>query len=183
MTPSERKEIITKIATAAVACERLTGCPAGMISAQVILESGWLKSAPGNNALGIKDYHGSFGRQLLATMEWFTLGECAHFLSLGDNRTAQAAGDPRQSDGRRPYHVKDWFSTFATLGDCFSKRASMWDKGPYAKAAAAYRAGGTVEQLVRDIAPIYATAPNYAAIVLSLVNDPSIKAAIATARG
>src|SRR5437660_12429141 len=86
-----QKANLGRIAEAAVASERSTGCPAELQAAQCILETGWLNHAPGNNCFGIKFYAGAFGRQLLHTREWFTNTEAARFLALGDGRTAELA--------------------------------------------------------------------------------------------
>src|SRR5437762_5869262 len=122
-----QKTSLRLIAEAAVTSERSTGCPAELPAAQCILETGWLKHAPGNNCFGIKSYNGAFGRQLLRTREWFSDADAARFLALGDGRTAELA-NPVQHDprGRKLYHVEDWFANFATLGDCFARRAAMF---------------------------------------------------------
>ena len=52
MTP-EQFAALRKIAEAAVAAERETGCPAEISTAQCIVESAWLQVAPGNNAFGL----------------------------------------------------------------------------------------------------------------------------------
>jgi flagellum-specific peptidoglycan hydrolase FlgJ len=178
-----QKEKLRLIAEAAVASERATGCPAGLQAAQCILETGWLKHAPGNNCFGIKFYDGADGRQLLRTREWFTDAEAARFLAAGDGRTAELA-TPVQQDarGRRLHNVGDWFATFATLGDCFARRAAIFGTGRYAPFADAYKAGGSLDALVRGIAPIYATDPNYADTVLALIHNADVQAAIDGAR-
>lgn len=179
----DRKQALEQIAQAAVACEEQTGCPALLLAAQCILESGWLAHAPGNNCFGIKQYTGAYGRQLLRTQEWFGAAELARFLDLGDGRTAKPVLPARQdARGRHLYDVMDWFATFATLADCFAKRAALFSAGRYAPFAEAYRQHGDIEAYVRGIAPIYATDPGYAKAVLSLVDDSSIQGALRAAR-
>ena len=118
---------ITQIADAAVAAEAATGCPAELMAAQCILESGWLSFAPQNNCFGIKTYSGEFGRQLLRTTEWFNASELAAFLSRGDSRTATRM-PAAPVNGRSKYSVQDWFATFATLAGCLRnvERCSLW---------------------------------------------------------
>jgi flagellum-specific peptidoglycan hydrolase FlgJ len=174
---------LSRIAHAAVASQRSTGCPAELQAAQCILETGWLAHAPGNNCFGIKSYAGAFGRQLLRTREWFTDAEVARFLAPGDGRTAALVESVQQdARGRKLYRVEDWFATFATLGDCFARRAAMFTAGRYAPIARAYQAGGSLEALVRAIAPIYATDPGYADAVLALIGNAEVQAALAAAR-
>jgi flagellum-specific peptidoglycan hydrolase FlgJ len=178
-----QKKKLRLIAQAAVAAEKATACPAELQAAQCILESGWLDHAPGNNCFGIKSFSGENGRQLLATREWFTGEELARFLALGDGRTARIAQPGRHdARGRRLYHVRDWFASFATLADCFARRAAGFTAGRYAPFAAAYQADHNLEALVRGIAPIYATDPSYADKVLGFVHDPDIQEAISRAR-
>jgi flagellum-specific peptidoglycan hydrolase FlgJ len=183
MLDSHRTNNLELITQAAVASEKATGCPAELQVAQCILETGWLAHAPGNNCFGIKSYPGAFGRQLLFTREWFTDAECDRFLALGDGRTAEPAA-PVQTDahGRKLYKVQDHFATFATLGDCFARRAAMWDKGRYAPFATAYKTDKDLVRLVRGIAPIYATDPAYAESVLKLIGCDDVQAVLNRAR-
>jgi flagellum-specific peptidoglycan hydrolase FlgJ len=178
-----QKTNVRLIAQAAVASERSTGCPAELQAAQCILETGWLKHTPGNNCFGIKSYDGADGRQLLPTREWFTAADAVRFLAAGEGRTAVLA-EPVQQDarGRNLYHVTDWFATFATLGDCFAHRSAMFSTGRFAPFATAYKTGGSLEDLVRGIAPVYATDPGYADNVLALIHNADVQAAIAAAR-
>jgi flagellum-specific peptidoglycan hydrolase FlgJ len=182
MSEMETK-VIGEIARAAVASERATGCPAELIAAQCILESGWLKSAPGNNCFGIKSYPGEAGRQLLFTTEWFTEAEAQRFLALGDSRTAALKRPDARHDGRREYGVMDWLASFPSLADCFAKRASLFAAGRYAPFAAAYALSRDFEALVNGIAPIYATDPGYAGQVIRIASQSNVQAALTAARG
>lgn len=178
-----QKDNLRRIAQAAVASAQATGCPAELQAAQCILETGWLNHAPGNNCFGIKSYPGEFGRQLLRTREWFTAAELRRFLAAGDGRTADLVDPPRQdATGRRLYSVQDWFATFATLGDCFARRAALFAGGRYAPFAAAWLANRDLEALVRGVAGIYATDAAYADRLLTLIRDPDVQAALAAAR-
>lgn len=172
------------IADAAVSCELLTGIPADLLAAQCILESGWLKAAPANNCFGIKNFRGSYGRQLLPTKEWFSAHDLAWFLHLGDGRTASLV-DPTLApspSGRRLYRVMDWFATFPDLKSCFNRRAGLFLQTPYSVLQAVYSTDHNFERYVRSLSPIYATAPNYADAVLSLVRQPEVADAITEAR-
>jgi flagellum-specific peptidoglycan hydrolase FlgJ len=173
---------LPKIADASVQAEKITGCPAELMAAQCILETGWLASDPQNNCFGIKWYKGAAGRQLLPSSEWFTNAEVAAFRALGDGRVAVTMDTPHTISGRSEYRVMDWFASFTTLGDCFAERAKMWDKGPYAKAATRYHADHDVAELVRGIGPIYATAPTYAKSVLDIMNMADVQMALNQAR-
>ena len=184
---SAQRDALPRIAQAAVACERAGSAPAELLTAQCILESGWLNSTPGNNCFGIKEYKGCVGRQLLNTSEWFTDVECKAFLALGDSRTAVPIYSEVKRDGRQKYAVKDRFATFPSLAVCFEKRATLFWRGRYLKHMEAYVKSADapamkLEQLIRAIGPIYATAPGYADSVLRIVAMPEVVQAIESAR-
>src|SRR6202043_2141377 len=87
MTPTQLLAL-DQIAQSAVACEKATGCPASLSTAQAGLESGWLSKMSGaNNCFGIKSTAAIPGRELVATREWFTPAELDRFL-CGNGRTA-----------------------------------------------------------------------------------------------
>ena len=135
----------------ALVCEKNTGCPAALTVAQWALESGWGKYTPGNNCFGIKVYGGCYGIQKLATHEYV---------------------------GGKPEEQNLSFATFRSLEDCFEKHALLITAGyRYASAFARYRLSGDVEQLVREIAPIYAPGnTQYADSVLSILKMASVAA-------
>jgi flagellum-specific peptidoglycan hydrolase FlgJ len=175
-------EKLPLIAAAAFVAQEKTGCPGLLLIAQCALETGWLKSAPENNCFGIKEYPGCYDRQLLHTIEWFTDAEREWFLRI-NGRTAELI-NPVQTAAheRHKYSVQDWFAAFQTLGDCFAKRAEMWDRGPYAPAAEAFKVDSDLPKFVRSIAPIYATDPGYADQVLAIIRQSNVQAAWAEAQ-
>jgi len=166
---------------AAKECEQQTGLPAALTMAQWALESGWGKHSPGNNCFGIKLYPGCESRQLLVTGEWFTPAEAVKFVASVEGRTAlrDAISQPRK-DGRYRYRCQDWFAAFDSLANCFVKHAKLITDGkPYARAWAAFRLlHHDPEQLARDIAPIYATDPDYADKIVSLMNSHRVQIAL-----
>lgn len=140
----------------AVACEASTGVPAELTVAQWALESGWGLYEPGNNCFGIKVYPGCYGVQSLRTVE------------VVDGVSHSVIGE---------------FATFATLAGCFQMHACIICEGkPYARAWQQYKASGNVLALIQCIAPIYASAPNYAATLTAIVAMPQVTCAIAAAR-
>lgn len=175
-------KILAAMAAAAVASEKATGIPAELSFAQCAVESGWLTHAPGNNCFGIKSYPGESGRQLLTTKEWFTPAEVAHFLSLGDSRTAVLDAAVPPQNGRNRYTVQDWFATFPDLAACFAKHAQLFATSRYRVALTSYQTSRDISRFVESISPIYATDPKYAALILSIVRQPNVQAALRVAR-
>lgn len=180
------------IIPAALACEKSTGLPAEISIAQCIEESAWLTKASGNNCFGIKSYTGEYGRQLLNTQEWFTGTARDSFLDLGSGpgvigvRTAILHQPPQHKTGPAGevylYDVQDWFATFPGLTACFNKHAELFSTAPYKNALADYLGRDYVSILVRAIAPVYATAPNYAESIISLIREEPIVQALLSAR-
>jgi hypothetical protein len=104
MTPAQL-EALGRIAEAAVAAERETGCPAEVSAAQCIVESAWLQVAPGNNCFGIKATDD--GCQYCLTKEY-----------LNGEWTSQKLA----------------FATYPTLATGFAAHAKMLQCGVYALA-------------------------------------------------
>jgi flagellar protein FlgJ len=139
-------------ADAAKACQATTGLPAEVSMAQWADESGWGAHSPGFNCFGIKAFRGAYGTQELTTHETIN----------GEDRT-----------------VKQTFATFPTLQACFEKHAQLITEGPrYQKAWTTYQATGDVAQLIRQIAPIYATDPRYGEKLLTLTRMQQIQASL-----
>jgi flagellum-specific peptidoglycan hydrolase FlgJ len=132
---------------------------------------------------GIKSFPGCHGTQLLATREWFSPSQAAAFTATNAARTAvMHAPQERDTIGRYLYDCQDEFATFPTLAACFAKRAELFSAGPYAPFAAAYRDTGDLNAYIGGIGPIYATAPNYAAMLREIIDEPSVRAALTAAR-
>lgn len=178
-----KAEALKAIAEAAVASTKGTQCPAELVAAQAILESGWLKHAPGNNCFGIKARSGD-ERQLLHTTEWFTDQERSAWLAADPGRTAEPV-TPVETDrrGRHKYACQDWFAAYPSLADCFARRVELFDAGRYAPFARAYEADRNFVAYLRGIARIYATDPGYADSCLAIVRQADVAAAIEAARG
>lgn len=179
MTPPNLRAIVS----AAIAAETRTSVPADMIVAQCALETGWLRSMQGNNAFGVK-WTGSGPRQLLTTREWFTPQELSRWLAqpkFAERVVINATG--RTNKARAEYAVKDWFAAYDSLADSFAAHARLISEGrPYRTAWRAYLDHRSVERLVADIAPVYATSPAYAPELMRIINMTSVRAELATQR-
>jgi flagellum-specific peptidoglycan hydrolase FlgJ len=167
-----KEEALPIIATAAVASEKHTGLPAEITAAQCALESGWLRFSPKNNCFGIKHAARHTEKQLLQTREFFDTAEHAYawVSRLAGREIISETG--RIVNGRREFKVRDWFAAYPALADCFADHARLITSGkPYRTAWGSFIAHHSWERLLRDIAPIYATAPTYEAIVLSVLSN------------
>lgn len=178
-----KEQAIAIIAPAAVESEKRTGLPAEITAAQCALESGWLKSAPGNNCFGIKFSPAKHnGKQLLKTREYFGSIDAAMswVAALAGREFIKGTGSI--INGRAEYIVRDWFAAYASLADCFADHARLITMGrPYRKGWEAYLIHRDWRRLLADIGPVYATAPDYAQRVL-VVLEGELQRAIDAAR-
>jgi flagellum-specific peptidoglycan hydrolase FlgJ len=143
-------------ASSSVGCERTTKVPAELTISQWALESGWGEHQPGNNCFGIKAYAGCFGVQQLKTVE-----------VIAGVRTVVAGN----------------FATFSSLEACFEKHASLLRTGTaYEVVWSHYLKSGDTRTLIRQIAPIYATDPQYANKLLEVISMPEVGTCLADCR-
>ena len=154
---SSAQQLALKLAAFSSArCERLTKLPAELTVAQWALESGWGTHQPGNNCFGIKAYQGCFGIQSLSTCE--------------------VVNGVRVS-------VKQDFAVFPSLDACFEKHADLLTTGrPYIRTWLQYLKSSDLNSLIREIAPIYSTAPNYRDALTKIISMPAVQACLAQSR-
>ena len=152
---TEQQNALARMAEAAVNAEQSSGLPAEISVAQCILESAWLRRAPGNNCFGIKNTNRFPGAQYLFTKE-FTEGVWA---------TSQQA-----------------FEVYPDLTACFADHSGLltgkYGRNVYTPCWEQYLRDGSVDGLVLGIAKYYATDPEYAKIVTVLVHGPNVAAAV-----
>lgn len=148
---------LNQASTAAVASEKTTGCPAELTVCQWAQESGWGMHVPGNsnNPFGIK---AKLEEPFIAVMT------------------------PEHLHGTDTRMIQN-FRVFPTLKDAFDYHGSLIATGaPYGKAFEEYERTKDIVQLIKGIAPHYATDPNYAKELLAFLTMPMVTNAIAEAR-
>lgn len=183
LTKAEREANLARIATAAVAVEGEFGIPAEVCAAQCILESGWLARAPGNNPFGIKAKLGEPFQEFV-TWESLTPPQLARVRRSG----ARIRSVAPLSAGRHRVSLVDRFRTFDTLEDAFRAYGRLMLSGRhFAPRLARFREHGNLARLLADLRgadgqPPYATDPDYDVKLLRLINQPNVRAALATAR-
>ena len=164
MTPSE---FVKNFLPYAKETEQKTGISALAILAQAALESGWGKSCPGNMFFGVKDSDGLNGNeQLLTTTE---------FSRRSDLKFPQIISiTPVIKNGQKyfKYIVKDWFRKYNTPEECFTDHANFFLRNSRYSKALLVRNDPYL--FVDEIAKAgYATAPDYAVMLKSLVSKIS----------
>lgn len=180
---AERDAAILKLARAAVDAEWRTGFPAEVLFAQAAIESRYLQSAPGNNPFGIKFVPGRHkSKQLLRTREWFAPEDIAPWLMRQPGRSIIREEGGPDARGRRLYVVKDWFAAYESLEEAIADYVRLLTRGRYEEAWREYQQTRDWRRLMHRIAEAgYATAPDYARVLLSVLDDRAI-AALSTAR-
>lgn len=128
----DKQEFVSALLPHAIEESKRTGIDPRIIVAQAALETGWGRSAPGNNYFGIKS-HGQGGGQTLATTEVIN---------------------------GRPVRVRDSFRTYASPADSVRGYGDFILQNPRYKALR--EAQGLDAQLEALGASGYATDPNYA---------------------
>lgn len=135
------------------------------VTAQAALESGWGKSAIGNNLFGItkgSSWNGAV--RLVTTTEYFSQ----------PNVTFKAPEEVLEvvQVGVRiyKYKVKRYFRDYDTVGDCLSDHLAILKKKGYADAWP-YRhdAQEYLRRIVDSVGSKYATDPNYVETMLKII--------------
>lgn len=133
-------------------CAPETECPEALSVAQWALESGWGSRSPEHNCFGIKEYPHCYGVQMIDTWE----------VIHGERRKQRLA-----------------FAMFPTLAACFVKHAQLITHGEkYARAWDAYRMDHDVDSLIRGVAKVYATDPDYGDKLHAIIRMPEVQAVL-----
>jgi flagellar protein FlgJ len=158
MTP---KEFTKKYFPFAKAVEAKKGISAVFILAQSALETGWGKSALGNMMFGVKASANTppEKKQLITTTE---------ILNNPNAKFPQIISKTKRTDGKYKYVVKDWFRKYATPEESFADHADFFFKNP--RYSAALKVKENPNLFAEEISKAgYATAPNYAAQLKTLI--------------
>ena len=155
MLSPQQLEALQRAAASSVRCERDLNVPAELTVAQWALESGWGAHQRGNNCFGIKAYPGCFGVQSLPTVEFI--------------------------DGTRTV-INQPFAIFPSLDACFAKHAALLKTGRYGAILAAYSADRNLGLLIAQISAVYATDPNYAKSIASIIAMSAVNEALSKCR-
>lgn len=135
------------------------------VTAQAALETGWGKSAIGNNLFGITKGSSWNGKmQLVTTTEYFSEAN-KRFTPPEHVIRIQAAGN-----GRYKYTVQRLFRDYDSLEQCLADHLAILKKPMYADAWA-YRKDPRefARRIVDSKGAKYATAPNYAQTLISII--------------
>jgi flagellar protein FlgJ len=129
---------------------------------QAALESGWGKSAIGNNLFGIKANKGWTGlKKLVTTTEWFKDDKQGGLFPEVISITPV--------NGKFKYIVKDWFRDYATIQECLLDHARfLIENKRYAKAFQFTDPYSFSDEVAKAG---YATDPNYRNVMRSMITS------------
>jgi flagellar protein FlgJ len=159
------KDFVEKFLPFAKQAQRSTGIHAVAILAQAALETGWGKSVPGNMFFGIKDpKKGKTGKgQLLRTVEYLRTPDQRHLFP----EVISVTWDDKRK--RWKYVVRDWFKKYDTPAGSFRDHGRLISKNPRYATAMLHRKDPV--RFLQEVAKAgYATAPDYATVLVRLVN-------------
>jgi flagellum-specific peptidoglycan hydrolase FlgJ len=159
MTP---KEFIKTFKPYAVKLQKESGIDYRFTLAQGALESGWGKSAVGNNFFGVKDTDGVNGNEQLITTTEFLYNANAKFPSI----ISKVLVNPAKKLWK--YVVKDYFRKYDTAYESFKNHSDFFFKNSRYKTALIHRADPY--RFAEEVAKAgYATDPNYAKVLKSVI--------------
>jgi flagellar protein FlgJ len=168
MTP---QTFIAKLKPYAQICEEETGISSIFTLAQAALESGWGKFAPGNMYFGIKDNDGLNGNeQLLTTTEYFA--DPNH--KFPEHVQVWSCKPVVTKSGKTTYKfiIKTYFRKYDSPVESFIHHGKLLMNAKRNGQLVYGRAlplRNDPEAFARAIAPIYATGPEYANTLISVI--------------
>lgn len=158
--------------SSAKVAQNSTGIDAVFSLAQAALESGWGEHAPGNAFFGIKDADGINGNeQLLPTVEY------SRYPHLSAAQVGLAEIDRiewNEASHQFIYHGKAWFRHYTTAAESFVDHAQLFfrhNKAGVQPYGMALPFVADAEKFCQIIAPIYASGPKYAELVISIMHS------------
>jgi hypothetical protein len=172
---------LAAFARVAVAVGRGKGYPPALLISQWAIESGWgLRISGKNNYFGMTraERHGD-------NWEWVSTREVlsAYGISrLSESERDKITRTEKRDDGKFDVYLSRRFASYPTLTDAVLDKVWLIQSGaPYRAHFAQYRIDNDLNRLVDGIAPIYATDPNYAALVKKIAAQTNVRAAITAA--
>lgn len=159
------KDFVSAYLPFAQQAQAITGIHPIAILAQAALESGWGERVPGNMFFGIKDKDkGKTGKgQLLVTTEYFKTRDKGHLFPEVISITWH------ERRNRWKYVVRDWFRKYDSPAGSFTDHGQLFVTVP--RYAEAMKHAGNPVRFLQEVAKAgYATAPDYAKLLVQLAN-------------
>ena len=167
-----KKEQIDFIGTIYPEAKRLYEAKNGVhplfVTAQAALETGWrIKKEAGNNIFGITRGSSRIGEtKLILTTEYFKTD------NVKFNAPERVESVIKTGENNYRYRVYRFFRVYDSIADCLDDHLSLLRKPAYADAWP-YRDNPKefAKRIVDGAGARYATAPNYASVMCSVINS------------
>jgi flagellum-specific peptidoglycan hydrolase FlgJ len=158
---------VNKFKPFADAAEKATGISSLVTLAQAACESAWGEKAPNNNFFGIKSFNVTDKRALVPTFEY----------NKDPNLTPRQIGldsivSVAPSTTHLGYYIYKgpaWFRVFDTPEEAFDDHAHIFYRNHLYAPALAIKSDP--EAFVKAMAHYYAQAPNYASLIIEIMNN------------
>jgi len=156
---------VKRIYPAAVRLYEAGGISPLFVTAQAALETGWKDSGIGNNIFGITKGSWTGATSLELTTEYF----CSPNIKF--NAPERVVSIEQVAPGRYKYRVKRLFRVYDSIDACLDDHLALLRKPMYSDAWA-YRNDPKeyARRLVDNTGAKYATAPNYAETMASVID-------------
>lgn len=164
-TKNEQIAFVKRIYPAAVRLYESGGVSPLFVTAQAALETGWKDKGIGNNIFGITKGSWTGATSLELTTEYFSSP------NIKFKEPESVVSIEQIAPNRYKYRVKRLFRVYDSIDACLDDHLSLLRKPMYADAWA-YRNDPKeyARRLVDDTGAKYATAPNYAEMMASVID-------------
>ena len=179
----DHEQRLKEVAGIAAALEKQTGCPAQLMIAQWAIESRWGEKPVGHAGyFGIKRAARHTKFCTVTTHEVFTPAQLAAWNRQHADKPARVV--ETLQDSRVRVELDDQFADYDSLDASCKDYAWLITNGaPYRTAWRRYLADKNVTTLVRSVAQIYATAPQYAQLVIQIAGQQNLLNALNAVHG
>lgn len=162
-TKQQQIDFVQQVYPAALRNYEAGGIHPAFVTAQAALETGWRINGIGNNIFGITKGSWTGKTELVLTTEYFATPNKT-FTPPERIVSVVAVGN------RYKYSVYRLFRVYDTLSDCLNDHLALFKKQMYADAWP-YRHDPIeyARRIVDNVAAKYATAPNYADVMASMI--------------
>lgn len=168
LAPKTPSDFVRKYYSYAVRSEMLTGVPALVILAQAGLESAWGKSAYGNNFFGIKA--GSSWKGEVQKLRTWECTRTSDELIQTYAPNSPGSNPSCNAKGKTSYRVYGKFRKYETPADGFEDHGIFLRENK--RYAPAFNYKSNPVEFAKQVAKAgYATAPNYATILVDTIGN------------
>lgn len=175
--PETKTERLNNFARVAVPICRIESYPPEMLLAQWAVESSWGAAEAGKN-----NVFGMTKAARHATWEWVKTWEILSaegIAKLPAEERSRIVSKELRPDGKFKVRLERKFAAFESIQHAILDKINLIKNGaPYKRLFAKYAADGSLNDLIKSVAAVYATDPNYGQLLLTVSKQKNILDAI-----